>query len=67
VSAYSHNERAEFISAQHINDCILKKKDIWGGMFNYAQNTNRLLSYTISKLPVYVQNNKDRFKNLLSL
>jgi beta-1,4-mannosyl-glycoprotein beta-1,4-N-acetylglucosaminyltransferase len=67
VSSYAHNERAEFISPQHIDDCIINKKDIWGGQFNYALNTDRLLPYDIKKLPAYVQNNIDRFKDLLSL
>lgn len=67
VSSYAHNERAEFISPQHIDDCIINKKDIWGGRFNYALNTDRLLPYDVKNLPAYIQNNIDRFKDLLSL
>ncbi len=65
VSAYSHNERADLISQQHIEHCIAEKKDIWGGRFNYAHDTDQLSLYHMDKLPAHIQNNAERFKHLL--
>lgn len=66
VSFYSHNERRENITAEHIEQCIQHKKDIWNGKFNYAKQTKELILFPIDFLPKYIQNNKEKFKDFLA-
>ena len=66
VSFYSHNERYEIITVEHIEECIENKKDIWNGNFNYAKDTKDLIRFPISSLPKYIQNNQEKFKEFLA-
>ena len=66
VSFYGHNERRETITAEHIEQCIQHKKDIWNGAFNYGKDTKELILLPIDFLPKYIQNNLEKFKDFLA-
>ena len=69
IRFYSHSERNNEVAVtkEHIENCILNKTDIWNGKYNYAQKSNKLINFSIDKLPKYIQNNIKRFENYLDL
>lgn len=65
IKFYSHCERSENITSEYLIDCIEKQKDIWGGRFNFANESKNLQKISIDILPKYIQNNTKKFKNFL--
>ena len=65
IRFYSHKERADKITKEHIENCILNKKDIWYGKYNYVKESNKLTNFSLDKLPKYIQNNQKKFENYL--
>jgi hypothetical protein len=39
----------------------------WDGKYNYTQKSNKLIKFSIDKLPKYIQNNIKQFENYLDL
>ena len=69
IRFYSHCERNNEVAVtkEHIENCILNKTDIWNGEYNYAKKSNKLINFSIDKLPKYIRNNIKRFENYLVL
>ena len=69
IRFYSHSERNNEVAVtkEHIENCILNKTDIWNGEYNYAKKSNKLINFSIDKLPKYIRNNIKRFENYLDL
>jgi beta-1,4-mannosyl-glycoprotein beta-1,4-N-acetylglucosaminyltransferase len=69
IRFYSHCERNNEVAVtkEYIENCILNKTDIWNGEYNYAKKSNKLINFSIDKLPKYIRNNIKRFENYLDL
>lgn len=65
IKFYSHYERADGMSEEHIKKCIGEQKDIWNGRFNFANKSNKLHKISIDILPKYIQDNQEKFKDFL--
>ena len=69
---YSHHERLSEASlninftTEHIDQCVKDRKDIFGGRFNYAQQSTELALIPNKILPKYVQQNMEKFKDYLA-
>lgn len=63
---YSHNEENALVNKEHIENSITGRTDIWNGRYNYAKQSNRLIKLDMSRLPKYIQDNQDKFKEFLA-
>lgn len=65
IKFFSHCERYDLVSREHIIKCIHTQKDIWNGQFNFANKTDKLEKIPLNILPKYIQNNIEKFKDFL--